>query len=107
MTRQFQFIKEILQRAHLFPVLHFYAGLWGQKCAKPLYVANEGKLLLIAAPEDTERALATLRQNALGARAAVIAEVSSLTPAQVLVRSPLGGLRVLEEPTGAPLPRIC
>jgi hydrogenase expression/formation protein HypE len=73
----------------------------------PLYVANEGKLLLIVALEDADRALATLRQNALGAQAAVIGEVSSLTPAQVLVRGSLGALRVVDEPAGAPLPRIC
>ena len=73
----------------------------------PLYVANEGKLLLVAGPTDAERALACLRQHALGARAAIIGEVSSITPAQVLVRGPLGALRALDEPTGAPLPRIC
>jgi hydrogenase expression/formation protein HypE len=73
----------------------------------PLYVANEGKLLLIAAPEDAERARGILRQNAVGARAAIIGEVANLTPAQVLVRTSLGALRVLDEPTGAPLPRIC
>jgi hydrogenase expression/formation protein HypE len=73
----------------------------------PLYVANEGKLLLIVAPEVAKRALLILRQNVLGTRAAAIGEVSSLSPAQVLVRSPLGALRVLDEPTGAPLPRIC
>jgi hydrogenase expression/formation protein HypE len=73
----------------------------------PLYVANEGKLLLITAPDDAEHALACLRQNGLGARAAVIGEVLSVTPAQVLVRGPLRALRVLDEPTGAPLPRIC
>jgi hydrogenase expression/formation protein HypE len=73
----------------------------------PLYVANEGKLLLIVALKDAERALATLRQDVLGAQAAVIGEVSSLTPPQVLVRGPLGALRALDEPTGAPLPRIC
>jgi hydrogenase expression/formation protein HypE len=73
----------------------------------PLYVANEGKLLLIAAPADAERALATLRQHPFGAQAALIGEVSPLTPAQVFVRSPLGTLRVLDEPAGAPLPRIC
>jgi hydrogenase expression/formation protein HypE len=73
----------------------------------PLYVANEGKLLLIAAPEDAERASACLRQHAFGAKAAIIGEVSSMTPPHVLVRGPLGALRVLDEPTGAPLPRIC
>jgi hydrogenase expression/formation protein HypE len=73
----------------------------------PLYVANEGKLLLIVAPADAERALDCLRQHPLGAQAAIIGEVSSRTPTEVLVRGPLGALRVLDEPTGAPLPRIC
>jgi hydrogenase expression/formation protein HypE len=73
----------------------------------PLYVANEGKLLLIAAPKDAKEALACLRQHALGQHAAIIGEVFSATPPQVLVRGPLGALRVLDEPSGAPLPRIC
>jgi hydrogenase expression/formation protein HypE len=73
----------------------------------PLYVANEGKLVLIVSPQNAEQALATLRQNAHGTQAAVIGEVSSLAPSQVLVRGSLGALRVLDEPSGAPLPRIC
>lgn len=73
----------------------------------PLYVANEGKLLLVTAADDAQRALATLRQHPRGQRAAIFGEVSALAPAQVLVRSPLGSLRVLDEPSGAPLPRIC
>jgi hydrogenase expression/formation protein HypE len=73
----------------------------------PLHVANEGKLLLITAPQDAERALACLRQHALGREAAIIGEVSSASPPDVLVCGSLGALRVLDEPTGAPLPRIC
>ena len=73
----------------------------------PLYVANEGKLLLIVAPQDGERALACLRQQALGANAAIIGEISSMTPADVFVRGSLGPLHVLDEPTGDPMPRIC
>jgi hydrogenase expression/formation protein HypE len=73
----------------------------------PLYVANEGKLLLVTAPEMAEQALAVLRQNALGEHAAIMGEVTSSMPPQVLVRGPLGAQRVLDEPTGAPLPRIC
>jgi hydrogenase expression/formation protein HypE len=77
----------------------------------PLYVANEGKLLLIVAPGHAQRALACLRQDPKGTQAAVIGEVSDSSASRdlelVLVRSPLGALRVLDEPTGAPLPRIC
>jgi hydrogenase expression/formation protein HypE len=73
----------------------------------PVHVANEGKLIAIVAAQDAERALARLRQHPLGARAAIVGEVSAALPPQVVVRSALGGLRVLDEPSGAPLPRIC
>ncbi|MFN4259119.1 MAG: hydrogenase expression/formation protein HypE [Gemmataceae bacterium] len=73
----------------------------------PLYVANEGKLLAVVAAEDAESALACLRRHPLGKHAALIGEVTSASPPQVLVRGPLDALRVLDEPSGAPLPRIC
>ena len=73
----------------------------------PLHVSNEGKPLLIVAPADEERTLACLKQHAFGTRATAIGEVLSTMGPNVLVRGPLGALRVLDEPTGAPLPRIC
>ena len=73
----------------------------------PLYVANEGKLLAVVAPEAAARALACLRRHPLGGSAAMIGEVSAGPAAEVLVRGPLGAVRVLDEPSGAPLPRIC
>jgi len=73
----------------------------------PLHVANEGKLVAVVAAEDAGRALALMRGHRLGAAAAIIGEVRSrdLTPVQV--RGLLGALRMLDEPAGAPLPRIC
>jgi hydrogenase expression/formation protein HypE len=73
----------------------------------PLYVANEGKLVALVALPDAARALACLRQHPLGTAAAVIGEVVRAAAPEVLVRGPLGALRVLDEPAGAPLPRIC
>jgi len=73
----------------------------------PLYVANEGKLLAIVAPDDAERALACLRRHPLGARAALIGEVTPESPPEVCIRGLLGVVRVVDEPSGAPLPRIC
>jgi hydrogenase expression/formation protein HypE len=73
----------------------------------PLYVANEGKLLAVVAVEEVGRALACLRRHPLGKDAVVLGEVISSTQPQVLVRGPLGALQVLDEPNGAPLPRIC
>ena len=72
----------------------------------PLYVANEGKLVAVVAPEDAGRALACLRAHPLG-RAAVIGEVRPRDRTPVQVRGLLGSLRALDEPSGAPLPRIC
>lgn len=73
----------------------------------PLYVANEGKLVAVVAPELTEGALACLRSQPLGRAAAVIGEVRTGAAGEVLIRGKLGVLRVLDEPSGAPLPRIC
>lgn len=73
----------------------------------PLYVANEGKLVAVVAPEGCEAALSSLKQHPLGRNAAVIGEVHVGPVGQVHVRGPLGTLRVLDEPGGAPLPRIC
>jgi hydrogenase expression/formation protein HypE len=73
----------------------------------PLHVANEGKLVAIVALEDAKRALACLRQSPLGRNATTIGEVVPGSEAQVLVRGLMGAVRVLDEPSGAPLPRIC
>jgi hydrogenase expression/formation protein HypE len=73
----------------------------------PLYVANEGKLLVVVAPDDAERALTQMRGHPLGARAAIIGTLLPDSRHEVLVRGSLGQLRVLDEPSGAPLPRIC
>jgi hydrogenase expression/formation protein HypE len=73
----------------------------------PLYVANEGKLVAVVAGSDADLALACLRRHPMGVDAAVIGEVTDRAPPEVLVRGSLRALRVLDEPSGAPLPRIC
>jgi hydrogenase expression/formation protein HypE len=73
----------------------------------PLYVANEGKLVVIVTAEDADRTLACLRGHAQGADAAIIGDIRDGEKGQVLIRGSLGGLRFLDEPAGAPLPRIC
>jgi hydrogenase expression/formation protein HypE len=73
----------------------------------PLYIANEGKLVVVVALASADAALACLRGHPLGSRAARIGEILDGPAGDVLVRGPLGHLRVLDEPSGAPLPRIC
>ena len=62
----------------------------------PLYVANEGKLLAVVAPEMTPAVLHQMRQHPLGQDAVVIGEVVAEHPAMVLMRTQIGGTRVLD-----------
>lgn len=73
----------------------------------PLYCANEGKLLCVAAPEDAERVLDAMKSCPEGKDAAVIGFVSEAYPGRVTLRTPLGGRRILQKLSGAQLPRIC
>jgi hydrogenase expression/formation protein HypE len=73
----------------------------------PLYVANEGKLLAVAPPEDAERLLEVMRRYPLGQSAAIIGEVVAEHPGMVLLRSLVGGERVVTLLSGEQLPRIC
>jgi hydrogenase expression/formation protein HypE len=73
----------------------------------PLYIANEGKLFAVAAAEDATTVLACLREQPLGRAAACIGTVTTAQQPAVQVRGPLAQPRSLDEPSGAPLPRIC
>jgi hydrogenase expression/formation protein HypE len=73
----------------------------------PLYVANEGKLLAVVAPEEAEVALAALRSHPLGGDATRIGEIFAEPPGLVVLRTTLGGTRIVDMLVGDPLPRIC
>jgi hydrogenase expression/formation protein HypE len=73
----------------------------------PLYVANEGKLIAVVPPEDADRVLETMRHHPLGRSAAMIGEVVAEHPGLVLLRSLVGGERVVTLLAGEQLPRIC
>jgi len=73
----------------------------------PLYIANEGKLVAIVAPEDTEAVLNRMRKNAYGKEAAIIGEVQQEHPGRVVMRTRLGTSRIVDMLVGDILPRIC
>jgi hydrogenase expression/formation protein HypE len=73
----------------------------------PLYVANEGKLVAIVAPEAAEAALAALRSHEYGCEAAAIGRVTEAHPGRVVLRTALGARRVVDMLVGEQLPRIC
>jgi len=73
----------------------------------PLYVANEGKLIAICAPECAELLLATMRTHALGSHAACIGTVTDDPHGFVQMRTRFGGRRMVDWLSGEQLPRIC
>jgi hydrogenase expression/formation protein HypE len=73
----------------------------------PLYVANEGKLLVIVASEEAERVLAAMRAHPLGSEAAVLGDVVPDHPGFVTMNTRVGGRRVVDMLSGEQLPRIC
>lgn len=95
----------LLEEAQL-PIHPAVAGACAILGLDPLYVANEGKLLAIVAPDGAERALAALRSHPLGREARQIGEVTGHS-GKLALRTAIGGLRAIEMLAGEQLPRIC
>jgi len=72
----------------------------------PLYLANEGKFLVIIDPAQAAQAVDILRHNDYGRDAQVIGEVQA-GKGDVYLQTPLGGTKLLGLLAGQPLPRIC
>jgi hydrogenase expression/formation protein HypE len=73
----------------------------------PLYVANEGKVVVIVAPEIAERVLGAMQRHPLGADSRMIGEVVASPAGMVLMKTSIGGTRVVDVLFGEQLPRIC
>ncbi|HEB54963.1 MAG TPA: hydrogenase expression/formation protein HypE [Gammaproteobacteria bacterium] len=73
----------------------------------PLYVANEGKLICICAPQDAARLLEIMQAHPLGREAAIIGEVVEDPHGFVQMQTRFGGSRVVDWLAGEQLPRIC
>jgi hydrogenase expression/formation protein HypE len=73
----------------------------------PLYVANEGKLLVIVPGDAAERVLNAMRAHSDGHDSAIIGEVVENHPGFVTMRTRIGGNRVVDMLSGEQLPRIC
>ncbi|NOZ05336.1 MAG: hydrogenase expression/formation protein HypE [Chloroflexi bacterium] len=88
--------------------------LWPQVAATcemlgldPLYVANEGKLVAFVPAAVAEPVLAAMRAHPYGGEAAVIGRVVEDHAGMVVMRTVVGGRRVVDLPAGELLPRIC
>lgn len=73
----------------------------------PLYVANEGKCLVIVSRDDAKEVLRTMRKHMYGKGSIIMGEVTAENPGRVLLKTKIGGTRILSMLTGEQLPRIC
>ena len=73
----------------------------------PLYCACEGRMLIICSTDSADHILAAVRTFPGGKNAARIGTVTEDMPGKVLLRTPIGGRRILSKLTGIQLPRIC
>lgn len=73
----------------------------------PLLVANEGTMVIAVAESEVEKAIDVLRQTDIAAKATRIGYAKKKSAAAVCIRRGLGIEIALDEPSGAPLPRIC
>ena len=73
----------------------------------PLYVACEGRMVVIVDGAEADNALAALQSHHLGERAAIIGKVKDDPPTLVLLKTEFGGTRIVDMLIGDPLPRIC
>ena len=73
----------------------------------PLYLANEGKLLCVLPAETSGQVLAAMRDDPCGREACLIGEVVADHPGRVVMRTRIGGRRIVDMLAGDQLPRIC
>jgi hydrogenase expression/formation protein HypE len=73
----------------------------------PLYIANEGKVLVFSPANKVDRVLALMKDNIYGKNACVIGEVLGEPKSKIYMETAIGGQRMIDMLTGEQLPRIC
>lgn len=89
------------------PILPAVEGAADMLGLEPLYLANEGKALVIVAPEAADEVLARMKKHPLGRNAARIGVVEEQEPGLILLQTRLGSKRIVGMLEGEHLPRIC
>lgn len=90
-----------------FPIRKQVKGVCEILGLDPLYLANEGTLVVFVPEEDAEAALSAMRALPAGKDAVVIGRAKSGTPGRVEMTTVFGGGRIVDMLVGAQLPRIC
>ena len=96
---------EIEERA--IPIREAVRGACEMLGLDPLYVANEGKLVALVAPQAAAAVLQAMQRHPLGRDAAIVGTVTASHPSLVLLRTVFGTTRIVDMLAGDQLPRIC
>lgn len=97
----------IVLREEAVPVAPDVAGACEMLGLDPLYVANEGKVLVVLPGDRVEGVLEVMRNHPLGRKSREIGTVVEGEPERVFLRTRIGGHRLIDMLRGEPLPRIC
>ncbi len=89
------------------PVRESVVGLCELLGFDPLYIANEGKVLMVVAQDDAGQVLREMQRDPLGKESAIIGEIVAEHPEKVILQTEAGGRRIVDMLSGAQLPRIC
>jgi len=73
----------------------------------PMYVANEGKIVVVVASEDAENVLEAMKAHEFGREARIIGEIVKDHPGKAWFKTAIGGNRIIDMLAGEQLPRIC
>ena len=91
----------------LLPLRPEVAGVCEILGLDPLYLANEGTLVLFVPPEEADAALTAIRGTEAGKGAVVIGRATERGSMPVVLRTRFGGSRIVDMLVGEQLPRIC
>lgn len=89
------------------PVAPEVQGVCRMLGLEPLYLACEGRLVIVAPKEEAPKLLEILRQGPYSRDAAIIGEITAENPGRVIMTTEIGAQTVLPQPGGELLPRIC
>ncbi len=73
----------------------------------PLYLANEGKLVMVTGSSEAQKVVDIMKTDPLGLKAAIVGEIVEDKRNLVTLHTSIGGKRILDMPSGTQLPRIC
>ena len=95
-----------LEERHI-PVQDVVRGVCEILGVDPLFLANEGKMVVICPPEDAAEVMKVMAEHKHGEAAAIIGEVGKKGRGRLLLNTVIGGTREIDLPTGELVPRIC